>query len=105
MNPPPANGAGDRSAPETEVPYTLEVLATLAGVSSATVLHYHEEGLISPLPGSPREAPGFDDDAVRALRRIEYLQTTCEASLPALKLVLRLLEEVEVLRVALAARR
>jgi DNA-binding transcriptional MerR regulator len=93
--------AGESSA----APYTLEIIAALTGVSSQTILHYREEGLLSPLPESTPDAPRFDDEALRTLRRIEHLRSTCDANLPALKLILRLLDEIEDLRSRLLVRR
>jgi DNA-binding transcriptional MerR regulator len=86
-------------------PYTLEIVAALTGVSSQTILHYHEEGLLTPVPESTPDAPRFDDEALRTLRRIEHLRSTCEVNLPALKLILRLLDEIEELRARLLVRR
>jgi DNA-binding transcriptional MerR regulator len=76
--------------------YTLEVLAEITGVSSQTILQYQEHGLIRP---------EFDDETIRALRRIEHLRETCEMNLAGLKLLTGLLNEVEQLREELRARR
>lgn len=69
--------------------YTLEILAEITGVSSQTIVQYQEHGLIRPQ---------FDDETIRALRRIEHLRETCEMNLHGLKLLTQLLEEVEQLR-------
>jgi len=99
------------STPRTDLPvieshssvrYTLEVLAEITGISTKTILHYQEHGLIRPLAGG---GPLFDDEAVRALRRIEHLRDTCELNLNGLKLLTDLLDEVEQLRAELRARR
>ena len=82
--------------------YTLEVLATITGVSTQTILLYQEHGLIRPVSTGDR---GFDDEAVRTLRRIQHLRDTCEMNLAGLKLLASLLEEVEKLRAELHARR
>lgn len=76
--------------------YTLEVLAEMTGVSSQTIVQYQEHGLIRP---------EFDDETLRALRRIEHLRETCEMNLAGLKLLTSLLNEVELLREELRARR
>ncbi|MES2920407.1 MAG: MerR family transcriptional regulator [Verrucomicrobiota bacterium] len=95
MNPSPAN---DPDAQET---YTLDLVAKLTGVSSQTILHYQEQGLIHPA-GS---AGDFDDETIHTLRRIEHLRRTSEANLTGIKLILQLLDEVDRLHVALRTRR
>src|SRR5689334_3008624 len=87
---------------EDSAGYTLEILARITGVSTRTILQYQEHGLIHQVSnGEPR----FDDEAVRALRRIEHLRDACEMNLAGLKLLASLLEEVEKLRHELHTRR
>ena len=74
------------STPQT---YTLEIIAEITGVSTQTLVQYQEHGIIRPV---------FDDETIRALRRIEHLRETCEMNLSGLKMFTRLLEEVEQLR-------
>lgn len=81
--------------PALETSYNLEVLAEVTGVSTRTILEYQECGLIQPQ---------FDDETVRRLRRIEHLRETCEMNLTGLKLMSRLLEEVDQLRAELRLR-
>jgi DNA-binding transcriptional MerR regulator len=69
--------------------YTLEILAETTGVSTQTIVQYQQHGLIRP---------EFDDETIRALRRIEHLRETCEMNLHGLKLLTQLLDEVEQLR-------
>jgi|UniRef100_UPI003783B222 DNA-binding transcriptional MerR regulator len=76
--------------------YTLEVLAEITGVTTQTIVQYQEHGLIRP---------EFDDETIRALRRIEHLRESCEMNLAGLKLLTGLLNEVEQLREELRARR
>lgn len=76
--------------------YTLEVLAEITGVTTQTIVQYQEHGLIRP---------EFDDETIRALRRIEHLRESCEMNLAGLKLLTGLLDEVEQLREELRARR
>ncbi len=82
--------------PDDQVTYTLEMVAEITGVSSQTILHYQEQGLL--------RSPDYDDEAVHTLRRIDYLRTTCEANLTGLKLMLELLEQVELLQTELRIR-
>ena len=99
MNPTPGNDdaglpiydAGEQST------YTLDIVAEITGVSSQTILHYQEHGLIPT-------TPSFDDETVHTLRRIEHLRSTCETNIAGLKLILELTDEVERLRAALRAR-
>lgn len=93
------------SAPVADAVYTLDIVAELTGVSSQAILHYHEQGLISPVAQSRAEALQFDDDALRRLRRIEHLRNSCEMNASGLKLVLELLDEIERLRTDLRSRR
>ena len=53
--------------PEEQATYSLEMLAEITGVSSQTILHYQEQGLLPP--------SGFDDEALHTLRRIDYLHS------------------------------
>ena len=95
MNPAPAND------PDEPTTYALDIVAELTGVSSQTILHYQDQGLIRPAASTGR----FDDETVHTLRRIEHLRQTSEANLTGIKLILELLDEVERLKAALRARR
>jgi len=86
--------------PECETVYSLEVVAELAGVSTQTVLHYHEIGVIS----TATEALEFDTEGLRQLRRIEHLRHAHRLSDSGLRFVLNLLREVEQLRQELRQR-
>ena len=76
--------------------YTLEVLAQLTGLSTQVLVSYQEHGIIQPQ---------YDDDTVRRLRRIEHLRESCEMNLEGMRLMARLLDEVERLREELRLRR
>lgn len=83
--------------------FSLEVFASLAGVSTRTVLHYQEQGFIRPAsPPAPAaaapEKQRFDTESLRQLRRIEHLRETCGMNDSGLRLILSLLHEVEQLR-------
>ncbi|MEQ2010088.1 MAG: chaperone modulator CbpM [Limisphaerales bacterium] len=91
--------------PDTDATYTLEVIASLTGVASQTILHYQEQGLISPVAGPGTEAGQFDSEALRTLRRIEHLRSTCAVNESGLKLILELMDETERLRAELRSRR
>ena len=83
--------------PDADATYQLDIVAKLTGISSQTILHYQEQGLI--------RGAELDDEAVHTLRRIEHLKQTCEANLSGLKLILDLMKEVEELKSALRTRR
>lgn len=76
--------------------YTLEVLAQMTGLSTQVLVSYQEHGIIQPQ---------YDDDTVRRLRRIEHLRESCEMNLEGMRLMARLLDEVEHLREELRLRR
>lgn len=76
--------------PDTDATYQLDIVAKLTGISSQTILHYQEQGLV--------RGANFDDEAVRTLRRIEHLRQTCEANIAGLKLILDLMNQVEGLK-------
>ena len=86
--------------PEPDATYHLDIVAQLTGISSETILHYQEIGLIHPRQDS-RE---FDEEVIRKLRRIEHLRSTFEIDLSVLKLVSDLLDQVESLQNELRAR-
>ena len=91
--------------PDTDATYTVEVIASLTGITSQTVLHYQEQGLISPGAGHEPDAGQFDAEALLTLRRIEHLRSTCAVNESGLKLILELMDEIERLRAELRARR
>jgi hypothetical protein len=96
---------GPVAARGAQTHYTLEVVCEIAGVPRRTVLLYREHGLI---PTAAVDGPSklrFDDEAVRALRRIEHLRAHYEMNLRTLKFTLGLLGEVERLRDNLGSRR
>jgi DNA-binding transcriptional MerR regulator len=82
---------------DADAVYTVEVLARLSGVSSETILLYHERGLLQSVP-SASPTPCFDDDSIRRLRRLESVRETGGMNLAGLCLVGQLLDEIEELR-------
>ena len=76
--------------PDTDATYQLDIVAQLTGISSQTILHYQEHGLI--------RSADLDDEAVHTLRRIEHLRQTCEANISGLKLIIDLMNQVERLK-------
>jgi MerR family transcriptional regulator/heat shock protein HspR len=82
---------------DSEATYSVDILAELSGVSSDTILEYHEHGLIRPVAAAALE-PRYDDEAIRRLRRLDALRQIGGMNLAGLCLVARLLDEVEQLR-------
>ena len=83
--------------PDTEATYQLDIVARITGISSETILHYQEQGLI--------RRGDLTDESVHALRRIDHLQSLSEANLEGLKLIVGLMDEIDHLRTELRARR
>lgn len=107
MNAPsPSSPGPDSSAAEFAggSRYTLEILSEITGVSTQTIRLYQEQGLIRH-GATPAEKEEFDDEAVRALRRLEHLRASFGVELSGLKWLTGLLEEIEQLRAELRARR
>ncbi|MFT3992040.1 MAG: chaperone modulator CbpM [Luteolibacter sp.] len=82
-----------------EARYTLEIVSSITGISSETILRYQQHGLIRPRNNH------FDDETLYTLRRIEHLRETSGANVSGLKLILDLLHEVETLRSSLRSHR
>jgi chaperone modulatory protein CbpM len=89
---------------DTEAVYTLDIVASLCGISSQTILHYHEQGLIQPIVEDDLGSWRFDDEAVHRLRRIADLRSIYGMDVSALKFALDLLDELERLRTELRLR-
>lgn len=83
--------------------YSVEILARLSGVSSETILRYHERGLLRSTARTD-EAPSFDIDAMRRVRQLESLREAGDMNFAGLCLVSRLLDEIDRLRDELRGR-
>lgn len=84
--------------PEANTVYTIEATVHIARVPRRTILVYYKHGLISPVVDPKGGGYCFNDEAIRTLRRIEYLRANCGVNLTGIKMILHLLEEVERLR-------
>lgn len=87
--------------PDTDATYRLEIMTEITGIPAETILHYQEAGLIQ----ATGDAPEYDDEALRKLRRIEYLRDIFGTDITGLRLILNLMEQVESLQEQLRARR
>ena len=72
--------------------YSLELAAHITGISSETILHYQETGLL-PCPDR-----SYDDESLRTLRRIEHLRGSVGVNEPGIRLILELARQLETLR-------
>jgi DNA-binding transcriptional MerR regulator len=107
MKPPADQNSGDPPLiePNLDATYTIDLVAELTGVSSQTILFYHEQGLVPTTSVPSGDERRFDDESLRAIRRLEHLRTELELKEPALKLMVNLLGEIERLREAARTRR
>jgi DNA-binding transcriptional MerR regulator len=85
--------------------YTIEVICEIAGVPRRTIISYQEHGLIAPVATGGSGGRRFNDEALRALRRIEHLRIRYEMNLRTLKFTLGLLDQLERLQNDLRGRR
>jgi DNA-binding transcriptional MerR regulator len=87
--------------PGAQTVYTIEVAAQLADVPRRLIVVYYKHGLVSPVTDPAGSGWYFDEEAIRTVRRIEYLRSTCGLNLAGVKFVMGLMEEVERLRAEL----
>jgi DNA-binding transcriptional MerR regulator len=80
--------------PNPQTLYTIDTTAHLAAVPRHAILVYYKHGLVAPVVDQ-EGVYHFNDDAIRVLRRIEYLRSACGLNLPGIKMALDLLGEVE----------
>ena len=100
-----SGGAVQRFESRPDAVYTLETAAHLAQVTRRAILVYYKHGLISPAM-DPREAGYyFDNEAIRALQRIEFLRNDCGINLRGTRIIMKLMDEVERLQNELRFRR
>jgi DNA-binding transcriptional MerR regulator len=84
--------------PDARTVYTIEMVAQMARVPRRLIVLYYKLGLVSPVYDPAGNGWYFDDEAIRIVRRIEYLRFTCGVNLTGIKLILELVDEVERLR-------
>jgi DNA-binding transcriptional MerR regulator len=91
--------------PDARTVYTLDAVASLTQIPRRLIIVYCKHGLVSPVMDPACSGWYFNDEAIRILRRIEYLRTAGVFNLVGMKLVIDLLKEVEQLREELNFRR
>jgi DNA-binding transcriptional MerR regulator len=84
--------------PDLHTVYTIEAVEHLVNVPRRMIALYCKHGLISSVVDPACGGYYFNDEAIRTLRRIEYLRTDCGVDLAGIKLILELAAEVERLR-------
>ncbi len=90
--------------PDPNAIFTLEEVEGLAHIPRHTILVYFKNGMIS-LAGEPDAGYRFTCEAVRALRRIDYLHNQCGINLTGTRMIMDLLDRVERLEAEVRARR
>jgi DNA-binding transcriptional MerR regulator len=80
--------------PNPSTLYTIDLAARLADVRRHDILVYYKHGLVAPVMDE-QGVYYFNDDAIRVLRQVEHLRTTCGLNLAGIKMALDLLNEVE----------
>ena len=63
--------------PDAHAVYTLEQAARLTQLPRRLIAVYFKHGLVSPVMDPACSGWYFNDEAIRILRRIDYLRTTC----------------------------
>ena len=84
--------------PDPQTVYTIEATAHLVDVPRRMVLVYCKLGFVSPVVDPGCGGYYFNDEAIRILRRIEYLRNVCGINLSGIKMILDLVNEAERLR-------
>jgi DNA-binding transcriptional MerR regulator len=101
---PTSNSSGNRLSglqmvdPEPGTTYTLEAVCHLTGVSRRTVLIYLRHGLIRPLQENEEHPLAFTEEAIYLIRQGESLRDRHGINMAGLRMVFRLLREIEDLR-------
>src|SRR5260370_19792727 len=84
--------------PDARAVYTLDAVASLTQVRRRLIVVYCKYGLVSPVMDPACSGWYFKDEAIRILRRIEYMRNGCGLNLVGIRLIVHLAREVEPLR-------
>jgi DNA-binding transcriptional MerR regulator len=90
--------------PDPDAVYSIEITEQMTQIPRRTIAIYVKHRLVSPLV---EQGGGmfFDEEAIRMLRRIEQLRASYGVNLPGIKLIVRLLDELEQRQMELRFRR
>jgi DNA-binding transcriptional MerR regulator len=84
--------------PDARSVYTLEATSSMTRLPRRLIAICFKHGLVSPVMDPACSGWYFNDEAIRILRRIEYLRTACGLNMVGIKLIMDLASEVEPLR-------
>jgi DNA-binding transcriptional MerR regulator len=98
MKPINKNQAVQLFEPDHGTAYTLEAVGQITRMPRREILIYYKHGLLSPVTDPEYEGYYFDDEAIRTLRRIEYLHHARGINLEGIKIIFHLMNEVEQMR-------
>lgn len=87
--------------PGTEAVYPIDVAARLARVPRHSILVYCRYGMVTPAVDPESSGFYFDNEAIRVLRRIEYLRSIHGINLAGTRIILDLIKQVESLQTEL----
>jgi DNA-binding transcriptional MerR regulator len=78
--------------------YSIETVVQITQTPRHQIAVYCRHGVISPVTAPERDGWWFDDEAIRMLRRIEWLRVEHGMNLAGLRVISELSREVERLR-------
>ena len=84
--------------PNPEIVYSIDDVQHLLHVPRRRIALYYKHGLVSPVVDPECGGYFFNDEAIRALKRIEYLRENHGVNLIGIKIILDLMNEVENLK-------
>jgi len=84
--------------PNPQIVYSIDAVQQLLHVPRRRIVVYYKHGLISPVVDPECGGYFFNDEAIRALRRIEYLHEKQGVNLTGIKIILDLMKELESLQ-------
>ena len=84
--------------PDPNAVYTIEAVERMAHMPRRLIAIYCKHGLVSPVVDPDCGGFYFNDEAIRILRRIDYLRSICGINLVGIKMILHLMKDVEDLR-------
>lgn len=87
--------------PDHEAVYPIDAIAHLAAVPRHLVLLCCRYQLLAPEVDPDYGGYRFPVEAIRTLRRVDYLHRQCGINFPGIRIILGLMDEVEELRTRL----
>jgi DNA-binding transcriptional MerR regulator len=91
--------------PDLDATYDLEIVTELTGLSTQTLLHYQEQGLIPCASSSGSVSESINEETLRRLRHIEQLRSAYELNIAGIKHIFELMDQIEALQSELRSRR